>query len=407
MRHAIAFLLVLAWLGAPPASAQMPDARQMAGIPMPMSDTPPGTIVVRLVRGEIGNDVPGHPVELHFGGDTRRATTDETGRATFADIPAGVSVHAYAEVDGERLESQNFPVPSESGVRVLLAAGVGGVAGEGAAGAPPLATGAPIPVGEVAFGGQSRIHIEFNDDELEVFYLLELVNPSGTAVTPARELVFELPAEAQSPSPLEGSSTQMTLRGRTATITGPIQPGTTPIQLAYGLASAGTSRRLTQAFPIAWTPVQVVVTQLGAVRLGSEQFASVNSMPGEQHAFLFGQAPVLAAGTPLSIDLSGLPHRSRLGRNVTLALAILVIGIGVWAASSTGGRSAGQLRRARLEERRDRAMAELAKVEQPRTSGGDPARRAERREALIAQLERIYGELDDRPAAGGPSSLAG
>lgn len=382
-----------------PSSGQMPDLRQMSGIPITMSDTPAGTVVVRVVRGEPGSDVPNHPVELHFGGQTRQATTDASGRATFADLPAGVTVHAFAQVDGERLESQDFPLPAGAGVRVILATGAASVARGTATDAPPMAAGAPIPAGDVAFGGQSRIHIEFDDDRLEVFYLLELVNPAATPVTPARELVFELPAEAESPSPLEGSSTQMTLRGRTVAIAGPVQPGSTPIQLAYGLSPAGSSRTLVQTFPITWTPVQVVVTQVGTVQLRSGQLGGVTSMPGEPHAFLLGQGSQLASGTPITLELSGLPSRSRLGRNLAIAIALLVIGAGIWASRSTGGQSALDLRRAELQSRRERLMADLVKLERQRL-GGDTPRLAERRESLIVQLERIYGELDGQTAAG-------
>lgn len=399
----LAALAIAATAAVAPSAGQMPDLRQMSGIPITMSDTPVGTVVVRVVRGEQGADVPNHPVELHFGGQTRRATTDASGRATFADLPPGVTVHAFAEVDGERLESQDFPVPPGAGVRVVLATGAASVARATTGGAPPLAEGAPIPAGDVAFGGQSRIHIEFDDDRLEVFYLLELVNPARTPVTPARELVFELPSDAEAPSPLEGSSTQMTVRGHTVAITGPIQPGTTSIQLAYGLSSAGSSRTITQAFPVIWTPVQVVVTQVGNVQLRSGQLSGVTSMPGEPHAFLLGQGTQVAAGTPISLELSGLPSRSRLGRTIAIALAVLIVGAGIWASWSTGGRSATELRRAQLESRRDRLMADLVKIERQR-QGGDAARLAERRESLIVQLERIYGELDAQPAS--PSDRA-
>ncbi|MEW5984845.1 MAG: hypothetical protein AB1806_21030 [Acidobacteriota bacterium] len=405
-RRLLAAAMLAAMAGGPPAAAQMPDARQMSGIPMPTGDTPAGTVVVRLVRGQLGNDIANHPVELHVGAETRRATTDGTGRATFENLPAGVTVHAVAEVDGETLESQSFPLPAGAGVRVLLAAGVGAASTPAGAG-PPLAAVAPIPAGEVAFGGQSRIHIEFDDDELEVFYLLELVNPASTPMAPPRELVFELPAEAESPSPLEGSSTQMTLRGRTASIAGPIQPGTTPVQLAYRLSPAGVSRRLTQAFPIAWTPVQVVVTQIGKVQLSSRQLTGVSDMPGDQHAFVFGQGPALPAGTPFVLELNGLPSRTRLGRTLTIVAALLVIGVGVWASWSTGGQSAAQLRRAQLESRRERLMADLARVERLRAAGGDAGRQVERRESLIAQLERVYGELDQQPVVGGGAERHG
>lgn len=404
-RLIVALLVGVFAVGGMSASAQMPDVRQMSGIPMPMADTPPGTLVVRLVRGSLGNDVANHPVELHFGGETRRATTDETGRATFTDVPAGVTVHAFAELDGERLESQNFPLPTDAGVRVLLAAGAGDTQPSTVVSAPALPAGNPIPAGELAFGGQSRIHIEFDDDQLEVFYLLELINPARASVAPVRELVFELPADAESPSPLEGSSTRMTLRGRTVTISGPIQPGMTPIQLAYGLASTGRSRTLTQTFPLAWTPVQVVVTQVGSVQMQSSQLTDVRNMPGDQHTFVFGQGPALAAGTPFSLDLDGLPSRSRWGRNLTLLVGVLVIVGGIWASLRARGTTAGQLRRAQLESRRERLLTDLAKLDRQASDGGAGGRAGGRRETLIAQLERVYGELDQQPAAGDRGQL--
>ena len=39
--------------------------------------------------------------------------TDENGRAEFSGIAPGTTVKAVANVDGERLESQEFPWPGE------------------------------------------------------------------------------------------------------------------------------------------------------------------------------------------------------------------------------------------------------------------------------------------------------
>ena len=44
------------------AAAQMPDARQMSGIPMPSGDVPAGSVSVRLVRGDLSNNIVGHSV---------------------------------------------------------------------------------------------------------------------------------------------------------------------------------------------------------------------------------------------------------------------------------------------------------------------------------------------------------
>lgn len=388
-----AALAVCAGAAATP-SAQMPDARQMSGIPMPTSDVPPGSVSVRLVRGELTNNIAGHPVELHAGARTDRATTDQDGRAVFSGVPPGTSVHAMAEVDGQRLESQSFTLPPDAGVRLVLVAGAGG----GPVAAPAAAAVAP---GEVAFGGDSRIQIEFEDDTLEVFYLLDLVNPSSAPVTPARELVFELPAGAQQASALEGSSPQATVRGRTVSITGPIAPGATPIRLAYSLAPAGSDRTLAQALPAAWTQVQVIMTRAGGARMSSPQFASATDMAGgDGQAFILGTGPALAAGQELSVALSGLPSRSHVGRNLSLGVAILLLLAGAWAAASARSSSGDASRRTALVERRDRLMADLVRLEEQRRAGTiDERRHASRHEELVTQLERVYGELDRQPGA--------
>lgn len=386
--------LVMAAGAAATLPAQMPDARQMSGIPMPASDVPAGSVSVRLVRGELTNNIVGHPVELHAGARTDRATTDQDGRAMFAGVPPGTSVHAMANVDGQRIESQEFTLPPDAGVRLVLVAGAGG----GPVAVPSAAAAAP---GEVAFGGDSRIQIEFEDDTIEVFYLFDLVNPSAAPVTPPRELVFELPPGAQQASALEGSSPQATVRGRMVSITGPIAPGSTPVRLAYSLAPAGPDRTLAQALPAAWPQVQVIMTRAGGARISSPQFASATDMAGgDGGGFILGSGPALAAGQELSLALTGLPSRSRVGRNLSLGLAVLVLLAGAWAAVSARKASGDVSRRAALVERRDRLMADLVRLEEQYRAGTvDERRRAARHEELVAQLERVYGELDRQPGA--------
>jgi hypothetical protein len=112
-------------LGVTPAFAQfqMPDPRQMAGIPRPVDDLPNTSISVRLIRGQLTNNIVGHPVELHFGnGRVITVNTDDAGRAQFDKLPPGQPVKFSAEVDGEHLESQEFQVPAQGGVRLMLVA---------------------------------------------------------------------------------------------------------------------------------------------------------------------------------------------------------------------------------------------------------------------------------------------
>ncbi|MCU0249028.1 MAG: hypothetical protein MUE61_02360 [Vicinamibacterales bacterium] len=376
-----------------PASAQMPDARQMSGIPMPASDVPAGSVSVRLVRGELTNNIAAHRVELHAGSRIESATTDQDGRAVFSGLQPGTSVHAAAEVDGQVVESQPFTVPPDAGVRLVLVAGASGA---------PSAEG-PVPAagpGEVVFAGDSRIQIEFDDDTLEVFYLFDLVNPSSAPVTPKAELVFDLPEGAEQGSLLEGSSTQATIRGRSVSITGPIPPGSLPVRLAFSLPPAGPERTIVQKLPAPWARVQVIMTKAGAARMTSPQFIRANEMAGDGQAFILGAGGALPANQAIAVTLSGLPSRSRWGRNLSLGIAALILLAGAWAAMSARASSGDASRLAALVERRDRLMADLVRTEEQRRAGTlDEHRHAARHADLVAQLERVYGELDRQPGA--------
>ncbi|MCX6551832.1 MAG: hypothetical protein NTY02_12675 [Acidobacteria bacterium] len=382
-------------------TAQMPDARQMSGIPMPSNDVPPGSVSVRLVRGDLSNNIVGHPVELHGGAKVETIKTDREGRASFKGIAPGLPVQAVALVDGERVESQTFALPAEAGVRLVLVAGAGISAPSGARANPPASAAVP---GEVVFGGDSRIQIEFDDDTIEVFYLLDLVNAASAPVNPKSDLVIQLPEGAQQPSLLEGSSTQATLRGTTVLISGPFSPGTTPIQFAYSLAPAGASRTLVQTFPIGWPRVQVIMTRAGTASMASPQFASSNEMPGQGPGFILGIGGALAPGRPLSVDLRGLPSRSHLGRYLTIGIAFVVLLAGFYAASTARAGSGGAGRQAHLEDRRDKLMADLVRIEHQFRSGTmEESRYVSRHGDLVSQLERVYGELDQQSGTGGPS----
>src|SRR5207244_9131887 len=105
-------------LGAP-LNAQ-PDPRQMAGIPRPVDDLPNGSVSVRVIRGGFTNNVPNQTVELHVGSDVLKTKTDAEGRAQFDKLPAGQMAKAVADIDGEHLESQQFPAPAQGGIRLVL-----------------------------------------------------------------------------------------------------------------------------------------------------------------------------------------------------------------------------------------------------------------------------------------------
>jgi hypothetical protein len=81
-----------------------------------------------------------------------------------------------------------------------------------------------------------------------------------------------------------------------------------------------------------------------------------------------------------------------------------LLGGGFWAASRRPlpGSNAGRIKQ--LSGKREKIYAELVRLEQQRRAGSvDAAKYAERRPALMAQLERVYRDLD---AEGGQSAVA-
>lgn len=125
-RFVVGFALAM---GATGAGAQVatsgsnstPQMVRAAGMPLPDGSLAPGSLTVRVVQGAFAGDLSGIPVEIEIDSRERRqALTAEKGRAEFAHLPIGARVRASAVVGSERLEADPFPMPTESGVRVLL-----------------------------------------------------------------------------------------------------------------------------------------------------------------------------------------------------------------------------------------------------------------------------------------------
>jgi len=385
------------------ATAQVPDIGQMSGVPLPSGDLPAGTVSVRVVRGDLTNNVTGQPVELHGGGQDRRAVTDASGRAVFEGVPVGASVHALAIVDGQRLESQNFAMPAEGGMRVILVSGAAAGSAGGGPGTPVPPAGGPPRVATAAgegpsFGGQSRLILELADAAVDVYYLLDITNPTGAAVA-VEPLVITAPQGATGLTVLEGSSPSAKADGSRFVITGPLQPGVTSVQLAYQLPYSGPEVAISQRFPLALSQTALFVRKTGDLRFASPQVTAHREMQSDGNTYISASGAGLPAGVPIEVALSGLPYRSSWPRYLALGLAGLVLLGGTWWAVGHAGEDAVARRRA-LEAQREHLLAELVGLEERRLAGrGDAARLAARRDAAIARLEHVYAELDRGDAA--------
>lgn len=403
---------VIACLGsAMPASAQiaMPDPALIHGRAIPAADLPNGTVTVRVVREALGNNIVGQDVRLTAGGTIRTAKTDDQGRAEFANLPLGAEGRAEADVNGEQLVSEPFSVPTAGGLRVILVAGLKEAAARKEQEAAAAAAAPPVR-GSVVFGPNSRVLMEFRDDALQVFYVLEILNNARSRVDIGGPLLLDLPSGAAGTTLLEGSSPTASVSGDRVTVIGPFAPGTTSVQLGFQLRYDRPTITVEQTWPAALEQLTVAIEKIGPVSMTSPQFSTVGEVRAESGTpFLLASGPAMPAGGTLSLQLANLPVHSRTSRYVALGLAIAIVAVGVWFAFGT--RRRGDDSRQRLVARREKLLAELAALEDRRVRRGGALGASEeaRRQRLVAELEQIYGELDDvttGPRGGGKDIAA-
>jgi hypothetical protein len=380
----------------------MPDPKQMSGIPRPVDDLPKGSISVRVIRGALSNNIPNQPVELHVGSKTLTQKTDASGRAQFDNLTAGATVKAVTVVDGERLESQEFPAPGTGGIRMLL------VATDTTKGPATTPDAAPI-TGQLLIADQSRIIIQPGDDGVQVFYLLDIANNARAPVNPAAPFVFTLPPDALGATLMEGSSPTAVVKKNRVTVQAPFAPGHTFVQIAYELPLGNGEVEISQTFPAAFEQLSVVVKKAGATVLSSPQIAQQREVPAEGEVFIAGQGGAVAAGKPIDLTLSGYPHYSSAPRIIALSLAVVIIVAGAWAARGRDEDPASRAaERKRVVTRREKLFADLVRLEHDHRSGRvDERRYAARREEIVGALEQIYGSLDTQDAGPQPAARGG
>lgn len=390
-------IFVLGFAAFAPAQVAMPDPSVINGKALPAGDLQTGTITVRVVRESVGNNIVGQQVTMTVNNESKRAVTDEQGRAEFKGLPAGANGHADATVNGEHLQSDPFVVPSSGGLRVILVAGIA-QAEERKKKEEAEAAAAPPVKGTVVLGGNSRIIFEFPDDLMRVYYMLEIVNNARNRVDIGGPLVIDLPQGAAGASPLDGSSQQATVAGSRITVTGPFASGVTPVQIGFQLPFSTSSTTIEQTWPVPIEQVTVASTKVGSVSFASPQFSSVGDVKGEDGTpFILASGPGIKAGGTLRMQVSGLPVHSAVPRYAALALAAAIALFGLWLALPRA-KSAGESRQ-RLLSRRDALLAELAQIEERGRAGRETARDTARKPRLVAELEQIYGELDTDAAA--------
>jgi hypothetical protein len=399
-RTAIALTTTLATLTilSPVGTAQqMPDPKEIAGIPLPVGDLPSGSVVVRVIRGSLANNIPDQPVELQGVSPARTVKTDAMGRAEFAGLAPGTRVTALTVVAGERLQSQEFSVPAAGGIRLLLVA-TDPSSQQRADSGRELAA-APAQTGTVALGEQSRFVFEFGDGSLSVFNILQILNTARTPVQPSQPLVFDVPKGATGLTVLQNSSPQATAANQQVTVVGPFAPGATLVQFAYSMPYSSGDLRIEQALPAPLSRLIVLAQKNGEMRLASAQMTEQREMNAEGQTYIVGQGPAVRAGDVIAFQFSNLPHEPRWPKFLALGLAVAILAAGAWASRRPNAGPSTDQARNRLETKRSQLFAELTSVEQQHREGRlDAQLYAVRRAALVAALERVYAEIDRQAA---------
>ena len=385
--------VLLLCLAAASALAQ-PDPRQMSGIPRPDPNLSDGSITVRVIRGSFANNVAGQVVELRAGDRVSTADTDGEGRATFLTLNPGEQVTVATELDGVVLDSLPFAAPGRGGVAVLL---VGASGDPGDADARPEAR-----PGRVTLSQESRILIELGEEQIEVYYLLDVFNQSPWPVEPELPFEFQLPPGAQAGTVLGGSTPRTLVDGPRVWVQGAFEPGVTPVQVACILPYSGDGLVLSQVFPADLEQLLVFVEKWGTMDVASNQIDRRGEMGADEtgrSALLWGTGRRVSAGEPVVLELIGLPYHSGWPRIIALSLSALIVGIAVLGSAGAGGEGAPDPREA-LERRREKLFTELVKVERQHRQGRIKATRyGTRRGELIDQLQAVLRDLDEGLAA--------
>jgi hypothetical protein len=371
---------------------QMPDPKQMSGIPRPVgvNELPNGSVSVRVILGDLSNNIPNQPVELHVGDEVRTATTDGEGRVQFDALPAGTTLKAVTVVDGERLESMEFPAPAQGGIRLMLVATdkekEQRLAAEAAA---------PAVTGMVVFGGESRIVIEPGDESVAVYYMLEIMNNQRTRVNPPEPIQFDMPSGSISAVVLQGSSPLASSTGTHVRILGPFPPGKTNVEIAAEIPVTSGTMEIAQTFPATFEQLVVVAKKEGQLKLASPQLDRTQETSVEGTAVIIGAGGAVSPGQRMVFTLSGLPHHSAVPRRVALTLAALIVAAGVLFALRPAPDTTDAGERRKLVARREKLLRELVRVERDHSAGRLDARQhTRRRDELLAALEHVYGALD-------------
>ena len=384
--------------GMPPMAGMpgMPDPSAMSGIPLPSQDLPAGTIVVRIAKGSLAETLPGAEVTILAGGKRFTAKADAQGRARIEGVPP--DVEAVASAAGTSTPA--FTVPADAGARMLLfVPGPGGASAPEAMppghGAMPPAHGAgmePVVGGEVVMASNTHIVAEIEDDKLEVFQALHLVNegpprPAGSGI------VIPLPKGATDVSIAPELEGRLRPEDGAVVWTAPLPTGPQELNLSFRMPIDGGEVVLRQPTRQPWRGFSIVAREIEGMTLEGPGLGPLEQRSLESQRFVVARGGEIPSGGALELRFRGLPSVDSTGRNVAAGLALLLMGWGVAASWRVpGARGPG----GQLASRRAHLMGELVALERKRRAGHPVSE--DRRAALASEIEALDRQIDETPA---------
>jgi hypothetical protein len=214
-----------------------------------------------------------------------------------------------------------------------------------------------------------------------------------------------MPAGAGRTTVMQGSTPLAAVNGRRVQISGPLPPGSTQLNVGTQIPVTSGTFELEQPFPAAVDQMAVIVQKVGDVKMSSPQILEQREIAAQGQTYIAGPTSPVAAGQPLRVSLADMPHHSPVPRRIAIALALVIVGGGVWAGTRPRKDVASvAAERKRLVARRERLLAELVRLE--RDQRNDP-RYSSRREEILGALEHVYGALDSDDITPGPGNSAG
>ena len=144
------------------------------------------------------------------------------------------------------------------------------------------------------------------------------------------------------------------------------------MRVAYILPYGSGEVAVSQAFPAAFDQLLVFIEKWGGIEVDSTLIDRRGEMGEDQtgaSALLWAAGNRVAAGQPVTLEFTGLPHHPGWPRILTLSLSGLILLAGCIGASGGTVPDADAVRQAQLERRREKLFTELAKVERQHREG--------------------------------------